>query len=121
MLTPLLALVTTAALGLLLGRFLSDTYGTDPWPSVALAAFPVIAALVLVARPMNARMWLSLTAFVGVNIGLGFPFLALLVMTDEHPPDGLAQMAAMALAAGLASIIALVSGVRHLRRIGLDR
>lgn len=121
MLIPFLALITTSALGLLFGRFLDETYGVDIWYAVGPAAFPAIAALLLAVRPMNAKPWVWLTAAVWVNVGLAYPFMALLFLNDEPRSDGLAQMAAMALAAGSASVIAFVTGVRHQRRIGLYR
>lgn len=118
---PLFALVTTACVGLLFGRFLSATYRVDLWPAVALAAIPVIAALLLIVRPRDAALWLWLGAGTWVNASIAFPFLALLFVGRDPQPAGLGQMAVLAAAAGLASIVALVAGTRHLRRIGMSR
>jgi hypothetical protein len=120
MFVTVFALFTAACVGLLFGRFLSATYRVDLWPA-ALAAIPVITALLLIMRPKGAAVWLWLGAATWVNASIAFPFLALLFVGREPQPAGLGQMAALAAAAGLATIVALVAGTRHLRRIGISR
>jgi len=105
-----LLLVATSAVAIVMVE--SSPLG---WTVLALGLFPVLAAVLMMTRRRYAEGFLRLTAMVWIPFGLVALLPILLGLAVEPLPPWAVPIIAIALFAGLASFVALVTGIRFLR------
>jgi hypothetical protein len=113
LLAALACLAVTAGSGILIGALVGLAYG---WPILALSLFPIVAAGYLTARHSHAEGHLRLTVILWLPMVSIFLLPVLFGPAVDPRPDWWLPAVVAAAVGGVASLLALSTGTRHLRR-----